>query len=220
MFKSKVIMTHKSEYIIIRNKRKFMPKIVDKEAMKKKIINASLKAFLKYGFHKTTMNQIAQEADIAKGTLYLYFKSKEVLISDITSLHFEQLENKLIGQEYFKTLDELLFFIKNALLISEEESKFIPIFFEAFGSQFSSTLFMKDYKTLFENIGFFYAENFKLLIQNNQIKPTINPVTLGRVLVSMIDGIVLHRGFFKIDDKSYFIMVEDAMALFKSGLSK
>ena len=67
-----------------------MPKIVDKKEMQKNIINSSLNAFLKYGFHKTTMNQIAQEANIAKGTLYLYFKSKYILISNITSLHFEK----------------------------------------------------------------------------------------------------------------------------------
>ncbi len=197
-----------------------MPKIVDKKAMRREIIKASLKAFLKYGFHKTTINQIAQEAKIAKGTFYLYFSSKEILISAITSLHFKKLRDEFIAKEYFQTLDELFLYIGNALLISEEESKFIPIFFEAFGSQFSSKLFMAEYKKLFDDIGCFYEENFELLIQNNQISKKINPDTLGRVLVSMIDGIVLHRGFFRIDETQYSKMVEDAIALFKVGLCK
>ena len=197
-----------------------MPKIVDKKAMQKDIINSSLNTFLKYGFHKTTMNQIAKEADVAKGTLYIYFKSKDVLISNITSLHFEKLINKLIPKEYFQTIDELLKYIKSALLITEEESKFIPIFFEAFGSQFSSDTFMKDYKNLFDKIGYFYTENFKILIENKQIKNTINPDTFGRVLVSMIDGIVLHKGFFKIDETKYSIMVNDAIDLFHFGLCR
>ena len=197
-----------------------MPKIVDKEMMKKSIIKASLKAFLKYGFHKTTMNQISQEANIAKGTLYLYFKSKEILISNITSLHFEKVIDTLIPKRYFQTLDELLEYIKNALLINEEDSKFIPIFFEAFGSQFSSPIFMNDYKSLFDKIGYFYTKNFKILIENKQIKNTINPDTLGRVLVSMIDGIVLHKGFFDIDEAKYSIMVDDAIELFRVGLCK
>ena len=105
-----------------------MPKIVDKQVIKKHIIDSSLNAFLKYGFHKTTMSQIAQEANIAKGTLYLYFKSKDILILDITSLHFKIMLDKLIPKEYFQTLDELLFHIKNILLINDIESKFIPIF--------------------------------------------------------------------------------------------
>lgn len=34
-----------------------------------------------YGFEETTMEQIAEEADIAKGTLYNYFPAKEAIIS-------------------------------------------------------------------------------------------------------------------------------------------
>ena len=127
--------------------------------------------------------------------------------------------DKLIPKEYFQTLDELLFHIKNVLLISEIESKFIPIFFEAFGSQFSSEVFMKDYRHLFDGIGHFYSENFKILLENKQISKEINPDTLGRALVSMLDGIVLHKGFFKIKEKNYSIMVDDVINLFKVGLS-
>ncbi|NQY23068.1 MAG: TetR/AcrR family transcriptional regulator [Campylobacteraceae bacterium] len=197
-----------------------MPKIVDKELMKKSIINAALQSFLKYGFNKTTMDQIANETNIAKGTLYLYFKSKDVLISSITELHFKKLLNDLLPKEYCQTLEQLLEYIKNALLINEEDSKFIPIFFEAFGSKLSSDVFMKDYKNLFDKIGYFYAQNFKILIQNNQVKPTLNTETFARVLVSMIDGIILHKGFFKIEERKYSIMVEDAIDVFRLGLSK
>ena len=195
-----------------------MPKIVDKQVMKEHIIFASLDAFVKYGFHKTTMNQIAKEANIAKGTLYIYFKSKDILIKEITTLHFEKLLDKLIPKEYFQTLDELLDYLKSVLLISDNESKFIPIFFEAFGFQFSSELFMQDYKNLFNKIGYFYSENFQLLIENKQIKKDINPDTLGRVLISMIDGVILHKGFFKIDELTYNVMVDDMINLFKLGL--
>ncbi len=197
-----------------------MPRIVDKEEIKKQIITSALNAFLKYGFHKTTMNQISQEANIAKGKLYLYFKSKDILISDITSLHFKNMLDKLIPKKYFQTLDELILHIKDVLLISEVESKFIPIFFEVFGSQFSSEAFMEDYRNLFDKIGLFYSENFKILLENKQISEKINPDTLGRVLISMIDGIILHKGFFKIKEKNYSIMVDDAINLFRVGLCR
>jgi len=196
-----------------------MPKIVDKPMMKKQIMEAALKAFLKYGFNNTTMNQIAQEANIAKGTLYLYFKSKELLILQITKQYFEQLSTQLIAKEPFETLDELLNHIKNSLSINEDDSKFIPIFFEAFGAQVSSESFMKDYNDFFEKIGLFYTKNFELLIQNNQINKNIHPDTLGRVFISMLDGIILHKGFFKIDEDKYTQMVDDAIGLFRGGLS-
>lgn len=37
-------------------------------------------AFLKYGITTTTMERIAQEAELAKGTLYLYFRNREELL--------------------------------------------------------------------------------------------------------------------------------------------
>ena len=133
-------------------------------------------------------------------------------------LHFEKLLNKLIPKECFLTLDKLLFHIKEVLMISDVESKFIPIFFEVFGSQFSSEAFIKDYRELFDEIGYFYSENFKLLIKNKQIPITINPDILGRVLISMIDGIILHKGFFKINEDKYSAMIDETISLFKSGL--
>jgi AcrR family transcriptional regulator len=108
-----------------------MPKIVNKEQMKEDILKASLSAFLKYGFHKATMEKIAKEAGIAKGTLYLYFSSKEELTQSISRAHFSRLKERLIPIETFATLDALLTHVEKALMISDEDCEFIPIFFEA-----------------------------------------------------------------------------------------
>ena len=53
-----------------------------KEATKQKIIAAAMKLFKKPGFDATTMEQISQKVDIAKGTLYNYFPVKEAIISE------------------------------------------------------------------------------------------------------------------------------------------
>lgn len=46
------------------------------------IINAATKVFAQYGYHQTQVTKIAKEAQVADGTIYLYFKSKEdILIS-------------------------------------------------------------------------------------------------------------------------------------------
>ena len=52
-----------------------------KEETRKKIIQVAMDLFEKQGFDSTTMEQIALEADIAKGTLYNYFSVKEAIIS-------------------------------------------------------------------------------------------------------------------------------------------
>ncbi len=45
-----------------------------------KIIEAARKRFRYYGIQKTTMQEIAQDAGIAVGTLYLYFSNKDELV--------------------------------------------------------------------------------------------------------------------------------------------
>ncbi|MBF7097872.1 TetR/AcrR family transcriptional regulator [Alkalibacter mobilis] len=45
------------------------------------IVKVAIKLFKKQGVDKTTMEQIAKEADIAKGTLYNHFRQKEAIIS-------------------------------------------------------------------------------------------------------------------------------------------
>jgi AcrR family transcriptional regulator len=54
------------------------------------ILTAAFSLFGHYGYRRTSIDDIAQEANIAKGTVYLYFKSKE----DI----FRALAQQLIDQ--------------------------------------------------------------------------------------------------------------------------
>ncbi len=47
---------------------------------KDKIIEAALKLFVENGFHGTATSKIAQEAGVANGTLFQYFKTKDELV--------------------------------------------------------------------------------------------------------------------------------------------
>jgi TetR/AcrR family transcriptional regulator len=49
----------------------------EKEYRKQMIIEAAEKVFFSKGFEKATMDDVAKESELSKGTLYLYFKSKE-----------------------------------------------------------------------------------------------------------------------------------------------
>ena len=41
------------------------------------ILNAAERVFFSKGHKNSTMDDVAEEAELSKGTLYLYFKSKE-----------------------------------------------------------------------------------------------------------------------------------------------
>src|SRR5436190_14570990 len=54
-------------------------KTIVTEFRRSEILQAARKVFARRGYRATTVDDIAAEAKIAKGTLYLYFKSKEAI---------------------------------------------------------------------------------------------------------------------------------------------
>jgi TetR/AcrR family fatty acid metabolism transcriptional regulator len=56
-----------------------MPRKVDKDIKRDKILKAAMKVFARNGIFETKMEMVAQKAGIAKGTIYEYFKSKDEL---------------------------------------------------------------------------------------------------------------------------------------------
>jgi AcrR family transcriptional regulator len=47
---------------------------------RQRILEAARERFRYYGFRKTTMQEVARDAGVAVGTLYLYFKDKDALL--------------------------------------------------------------------------------------------------------------------------------------------
>lgn len=70
--------------------------------MRNKIINTTIRLIQTNGFEATTMEQIAKEADIAKGTLYNYYSVKEAIISDYINQTFET--KNVLRLTHLKTL--------------------------------------------------------------------------------------------------------------------
>ncbi|RZM17605.1 MAG: TetR/AcrR family transcriptional regulator, partial [Pedobacter sp.] len=56
---------------------------MEPEKIKESIIRAAKELFRKYGYHKTSVNEIARKARMAKATIYKYFESKEQILDAI-----------------------------------------------------------------------------------------------------------------------------------------
>jgi AcrR family transcriptional regulator len=48
-----------------------------------RILHAAQSLFIRYGVKHTSIDEVARAADIAKGTLYLYYESKEMLFAEV-----------------------------------------------------------------------------------------------------------------------------------------
>ncbi|WP_280233880.1 TetR/AcrR family transcriptional regulator [Nocardia cyriacigeorgica] len=62
-----------------------MPKVVDRAARQQEILDAAAKVFARKGFAASRIDDVAAEAGVAKGTIYLYFDSRDALLSGVFS---------------------------------------------------------------------------------------------------------------------------------------
>jgi TetR/AcrR family fatty acid metabolism transcriptional regulator len=61
---------------------------------RQRILNAAVKVFAKKGYFAAKVSEIAHRADVADGTIYLYFKNKEdILVNLFDELMAEHIEN-------------------------------------------------------------------------------------------------------------------------------
>ena len=59
------------------------------------ILEAAVKVFARQGFYQSTVAQIAREAGVADGTIYLYFKNKDDIL-----VNFFQYKTKLVFERF------------------------------------------------------------------------------------------------------------------------
>ncbi len=83
------------------------------------ILSAAIDVFAREGFYSTNTSSIADEADVAVGTIYNYFDSKEAILEEIFARELEQ---------RFKVLKEVR--ENDDLSTLEKLKKFLQIHFE------------------------------------------------------------------------------------------
>ncbi len=59
------------------------------------ILAAARDVFFKHGFHRATVDEVAEQAEVAKGTVYLYFESKETLLAHLLLEGLDALDEQL-----------------------------------------------------------------------------------------------------------------------------
>jgi AcrR family transcriptional regulator len=102
-----------------------------KENTKLKIVNVAMKLFQEQGFGATSMEQIAEQVDIAKGTLYNYFPVKEAIIcefiQEFISSHTDNV--KQIIHDFPDTRSRLIAFFKASLRWALEHRDIVLVYF-------------------------------------------------------------------------------------------
>ena len=76
-----------------------------KNDKKEKVLDAALTLFVRYGFRRTTMGDIAGEAEMSRPAVYLLYPNKEEIFRAVIIRFFER--SLLLGQERVNATDTL-----------------------------------------------------------------------------------------------------------------
>ena len=164
------------------------------------IIEAAEKLFLSKGYEDTTMDQIANESEFSKGTLYNYFKSKDDLYLAIGTKSYEILidytknliENKDPGLEQLKAVGYAYYeFTKNypgySHIFHDINVKLPHV---AQKSEDTLTAIEKDYNKRNEEYGEQFRGVIISAIKNKTIRSDKDPFLIGFTLFMMTSGIM------------------------------
>ena len=200
----------------------------ERERRRQQIIVAAKRVFSAKGFNKATMEDIAKEAELSPGTIYIYFKNKDELYASLSLRILKHLNIRLehVKNETFQDHGERIASLKQALYDVYEFDPLILI--NMFHLQSSETLknlspeLMAEIKELSRKSLSAIAKIFKDGI-NEGLFIDKHPVALADTFWALFSGLVLWLTSKKLIDeqKDYLKQTLDiAFEIFRRGIQK
>lgn len=87
-----------------------------REALRSRLLQVGRELFARYGLRKTTVEELAREAGVAKGTFYLFFPSKEALYGQVLLQELPRFAERVVERSFGATDD-----LREALVRFQEE---------------------------------------------------------------------------------------------------
>ncbi len=196
----------------------------------KQIESAAQKIFLKKGYRRATVGEIAKLAGVGKGTIYLYFKNKEDLFIAYTKPVFIKLhrklvkfENELNKRQEVSCRDIIMGLFKIHYSLHQEDPKAMKHITSFYQSDILSTISDRIRK----EINYQTKENFaivrKLLVKALKLESSkeTNVIQLGEILWTVFVGMVQFEEAKFQATKKYHLhdTLEYAYSLIASAIS-
>ena len=179
-----------------------------REESKNKIFNAAIELFAEKGFNATSINDIAKKAEVSKGLLYHYFKSKFGLLDEIVLGAFEEID--LLTETLFENATNPIDSIYNMLKLTMDSLQKKPEFWKLItGLNFKKQIKVR-YKEQIEQRKVKYLETGYKLMQQLEVE---NPMLELLFIGALIDGMAFH---YLEEPENY--PVEQMLSVFRKKL--
>ena len=200
----------------------------ERERRRQQIIVAAKRVFSEKGFNKATMEDIAKEAELSPGTLYLYFKNKDELYASLSLriLHYLYIRLEHLNRGKGLDLQQRLDALKEAMFDVYQFDSMMLI--NMFHLQSSETLrnltpeLLTEIKRLSREALSEMAKLFHDGIKSD-VCIDVHPNALADIVWAMFSGVVLWENSKKVidDNKDYLKeTLEAAFDIFGRGIRK
>jgi len=200
----------------------------ERERRRQQIIVAAKRVFSEKGYSKSTMEDIAREAELSPGTLYLYFKNKDELYASLSLRILQYLNIRLedVKKEKDIELRQKIAAIKEALF---DVYQFDPmILINMFHLQSSETL--KNLSSpLLENITELSRNSLAVLAEifkgdsDQDLLASHHPTAIADIVWSLFTGVILWEESKRmIDNEKDFLKqtLDVAFEIFARGIAR
>jgi AcrR family transcriptional regulator len=200
----------------------------ERERRRQQIMVAAKRVFSVKGFSKATMEDIAKEAELSPGTLYLYFKNKDELYASLSLRILQYLLIRLehVNNEPDLTPDQMLESLKETMYDVYEFDPLILI--NMFHLQSSEALknltpeLLSEIKDLSQNSLNAMAKIFEKGIKTGVFVEK-KPLIFSDIVWALFSGIVLweeSKRIFNEESNSLKDTLEIAFEIFAQGIKK
>jgi len=168
----------------------------ERERRRQKIMVAAKNVFFKKGLARSTMEDIAREAELSAGTLYLYFKNKDELYASLSLRILQYLIIRIeeVKKQEEKDLKKRLDLLREAIHdVYEFDSLMLVKIFHFQSNETFQNLTAKlqsEIKKLSRQTIYAIADLFETDIKNKALVD-MKPVVLAEMIWAVFSGVIL-----------------------------
>jgi len=151
-----------------------------KRETREKIFNSAIKLFKEHGFEGTTIDMISEEADVARGTIFLHFTSKEAILANwgYERLHeIEERRDEWDIDDDCKAKVLRIYKIMNEVTINNFD--FIKVVVE---SSMKHRKVLESEKNMYFELRQLFADLIEDAQEKKQLKAKFNPLVAANML--------------------------------------
>ncbi len=192
---------------------------------KEQILSAASECFARYGYKKTTLDDIGKKVGLDKASIYYYFKSKEEIFTILVLNEFKRFIAQL-QQDIVEDMDceqQILFYFEQKLQFMSQKTLILPQITEEELQRFIASG-KELYSEIEQGEKSFVAKILRNCIKNGDIKDC-NVEKISDFLFALVEGIkekymgvTSNKKPTSADNENMIQNVQMALTIFLNGL--